>query len=238
MKILKNIGLSVLLLLMGSSLILLQACKDDDETVTPIDETIKDADGNVYHTIKIGTQTWMLENLKATKYRDGSAILNITDNNEWAGAGNLGTSAYCDYENNSSNSTTYGRLYNWYAVTDSRNLCPIGWHVPTDAEWTSLINYLGGDDVAGGKLKEAGSSHWLPPNQGANNSSGFTALPGGSRQIITGTFGGLREGASFWSQTSFNEELAFYRQLYYDQNTVGKIGFGKASGYSVRCIKD
>ncbi len=134
--------------------------------------TVSDIEGNTYKTIKIGTQTWMAENLKTTKYKDGSEIPNITNNG--------------DYDNNPANSETYGRLYNWYTVDDDKGVCPEGWHVPDDAEYTVLTDYLGGESVAGGKMKETGTEHWNSPNTGATNESGFTGLP-------RGVFFGIRQ---------------------------------------------
>lgn len=138
--------------------------------------TVTDYDGNVYQTVLIGDQCWMMENLKVTHYRNGDPIPHVTDGVTW---GNLTSGAYCNYNNDEGNVATYGRLYNWYAVDDSRNIAPAGWHVPSDAEWQTLVDYLGGDAVAGGKMKEAGTTHWASPNTGATNESGFTALPGG-----------------------------------------------------------
>jgi uncharacterized protein (TIGR02145 family) len=140
-------------------------------------QTVKDFEGNVYKTITIGTQTWMADNLRTTKYRNGDAIPEVTDSSAWI---NLITGAYCNYNNTRNNDTivSYGRFYNLYAVTDNRNICPTGWHVSTDAEWTTLTDYLGGASVAGDKLKEKGTTHWESPNAGATNEIGFTALPG------------------------------------------------------------
>ena len=150
--------------------------------------TITDVDNNLYNTVKIGTQVWMAENLKTTKYNDGTSIPNVTDNTVWSA---LITGAYCDYNNTPSISTTYGRMYNGYSVDNNiatkvasnggKNVCPTGWHVPSNAEWITLTSYLGGESVAGGKLKETGTMHWLTPNSGATNESGFTALAGGRR---------------------------------------------------------
>src|SRR4029078_12512714 len=155
-------------LFVGVFLILVISCKKDNETPA----TVTDIDGNVYHTVTIGTQVWMVENLKTTKYRNGDLIgttipatLDISSEStpkyQWA------------YKGEESNVATYGRLYTWYAVADSRNVCPTGWHVPSDAEWTTLTTYLGGESVAGGKLKENGTVHWESPNTGATNESGF-----------------------------------------------------------------
>lgn len=140
--------------------------------------TIKDMDNNNYNTVKIGNQIWMLENLKTTKYSNGNTIANISDSTLW-GTQTLG--AFCWYKNDKDKyKGTYGALYNWYAVKTGK-LCPSGWHVPTDAEWLTLGDYLGGEEVSGGKLKEVGTIHWRNPNNGATNESGFTALPGGIR---------------------------------------------------------
>ncbi|MDO8952800.1 MAG: fibrobacter succinogenes major paralogous domain-containing protein, partial [Draconibacterium sp.] len=154
-------------------------------------------DTTEYESVTIGTQVWMLKNLNVTTYRNGDAIYNVTDNTEWR---NLTTGAYCDYENSSIKADTYGRLYNWYAINDSRNIAPTGWHVATDGEWTTLINYLGGLNLAGGKLKEIGTSHWNTPNIGATNESGFTALPGGYRHYDGGSYD-LKNMGSFWSSS-------------------------------------
>ena len=146
-------------------------------TATLSGGTVVDIDGNVYNTVTIGTQVWMVENLKTTKYRNGDAIPNVTGNASWVA---LSTGAYCWYNNDAATyKATYGALYNWYAVGDSRNIAPSGWHVATDSEWTTLSTFLGGESIAGDKLKEIGTSHWLSPNTGATNSNGFTAFPGG-----------------------------------------------------------
>lgn len=142
--------------------------------------TVTDIDGNIYQTIKIGTQWWMAENLKVTHYRNGDSIPNVTDETAWS---NLTTGAYGNYNNDDDISNTYANLYNWYAVNDSRNIAPIGWHIPTDAEWQTLVDYLGGESVAGSKMKETGTEHWRSPNVGTTNESGFSALPGDYRGI-------------------------------------------------------
>jgi len=198
----------------------------------PPPDSIVNIDGIVYHTIKIGNQYWMIENLKVTRYRNGDAIQNEKDDDAWA---NLSTGAYCDYENNTSNSKTYGRLYNWYAVNDSRNICPAGWHVPTNDEWFTLTNLLGGDEVAAGKLKEAGIEHWLSPNEGATNETGFTALPGGYRDT-DGSFSDIGFSGDWWSSTLFIQGVAWERLLYYRSPGVYTHGNAIRSGFSVRCI--
>ncbi len=215
---------------MGFLLILTIGCKKDDNK-----STITDIDGNVYNTVTIGTQTWMAENLKVTKYRNGDAIPNVTNGNEWL---NLTTGAYCDYENAASNSVVYGKLYNWYAVADSRNIAPTGWHVASDDEWTTLTTFLGGVTVAGGKLKEKGTAHWISPNEGATNETGFTALPAGYRMNDGEIFYHLSSHAYFWSFTEDNGSDAWYRYLNSSYSNVYRYNYDKSGGFSVRCIKD
>jgi len=200
--------------------------------------TVTDIDGNVYITVKIGNQWWMAENLKVTNYRNGNAIANIIDNTQWF---NLTTGAYCSYNNDDNNISTYGLLYNWFAVVDAREISPAGWHVPTDGEWDTLVNYLGGNSIAGGKLKEAGTIHWSSPNTGATNESGFSAFPGGSRND-SGAFysgGGLSVSAYFWSsKEQINSPYAIYRNLQYTNPSISRNSNKKQFGLSVRCIKD
>ncbi|NNG01411.1 MAG: hypothetical protein HKM93_18620 [Desulfobacteraceae bacterium] len=196
--------------------------------------TVTDIDGNVYHTITIGTQVWMVENLGTTKYRDGTSIPNVTDNTTW---NNLTTGAYCDYKNTPSNSATYGRLYNWYAATDARNIAPTGWHVPTDAEWTTLTTHLGGERGTGGKLKEIGTTHWTSPNTGATNETGFTALPGGFRSR-NGTFNDIENNGGWWSTTEYDNTYSWHLYIGYNNNSAYRYFGDKELGVSVRCIKD
>jgi len=198
--------------------------------------TITDIDGNVYQTITIGSQVWMMENLKVTHYRNGDPIPNERDNTAWAG---LSTGAYCNYVNDEHNVATYGRLYNWYSVDDSRNIAPEGWHVPTDAEWQILVNYLGGGAVAGGKMKEAGTAHWNSPNTGATNESGFTGLPGEYRNYLGSFSSPMGNNAFFWSSTDDEgSAMAWFRSLHFDAGAIGQLIYGKQSGFSVRCVKD
>jgi uncharacterized protein (TIGR02145 family) len=198
-------------------------------------ETVTDVDGNVYHTITIGSQVWMLENLKTTKYRNGDPITNITSNSEWE---EMKTEAFCVYNNDPSNNNTYGLLYNWYAVMDPRNIAPPGWHVPSIEEWTNLVNYLGGKDHAGGKMKEEGTSHWKSPNEGATNSSGFTALPGGQRDWSYGEFMYISQSGYWWSTTDWGLGLAYMIEIDYIWDTVFIDWLYYCEGYSVRCVKD
>jgi len=230
------------LIAMGVLLMLTIGCKKDDVNILlPIQfnpdlsyETTTDIDGNVYRTIKIGTQTWMAENLKVTRYRNGDAIPNVIDSDEWR---YLTTGAYCDYENTASNSEVYGKLYNWYALADSRNIAPTGWHVASDAEWTTLTNFLGGEAVAGGKLKEKGTVHWQSPNKGATNETGFTALPAGFRHS-DGSVSKLGHNALLWSSSEYNDSYAWFRYLSYGSSYVDRYATYKVYGFSVRCIKD
>ncbi|MFA4907305.1 MAG: FISUMP domain-containing protein [archaeon] len=198
--------------------------------------SVIDIDGNVYRTVKIGNQMWMAENLRVSHYRNGDVIPNITDNMAW---NNLSTGALCDYNNDVNNVVTYGRLYNWYAVNDSRNIAPTGWHVPTDAEWQTLVNYLGGESVAvaGGKMKEVGTTHWQTPNTGATNESGFSALPGGHRDG-SGAYLGIGYGGYWWSATENNSSDAWSWSLGYGYSGIYRGDYDKRYGFSVRCVGD
>ena len=197
--------------------------------------TITDIDGNVYKTITIGRQTWMAENLKTTKYRNGDTIPNVTNGARW---GELVTGAYCWYSNDAANITNYGGLYNWYAIADSRNIAPIGWHVPTDADWSTLTDYLGGTSIAGGKLIEAGTSHWYSPNNSATNSTGFTALPGGFRNYRDGAFSSVGTNGNWWGSTALDVPYAWYRYLFFNTPSIYRSIYYKQFGFSVRCVKD
>jgi uncharacterized protein (TIGR02145 family) len=195
--------------------------------------TVTDIDGNVYNTVTIGTQVWMKENLKVTKYRNGDAIGTTT-----GGIPNDSSSKYqWAYDGNESNATIYGRLYTGYAATDTRGICPTGWHVPTDAEWTTLIDYLGGSGVAGGKMKEAGTTHWNSPNTGADNSSGFTGLPGGTR-FNDGTFYYMGYLGYWWSATDYDATRTWTSGLYSPNSAVNRDPIDKDRGFSVRCVGD
>jgi uncharacterized protein (TIGR02145 family) len=197
-------------------------------------QTVTDYDGNVYSTITIGSQIWMQGNLKVTHYRNGDAITNVTNFSNWW---NLTTGAYCNYNNDVNNATTYGILYNWHVVNDSRNIAPAGWHVPTDAEWTILTTFLGGENVAGGKLKETGINHWLSPNNGATNESGFTALPGGYRDN-TGTFSAIGVDCFWWSSSENSPYGAWSRRIDNISPSVNRLYSNESNGFSVRCLKD
>ncbi|MBU0713667.1 VCBS repeat-containing protein, partial [bacterium] len=208
----------------------------DEVFATPVETgTVTDIDGNVYRTVKIGDQWWMAENLKVTHYRNGDPIPNITDNTQWS---NLSTGAYCEYDNNPANIETYGRLYNWYAADDSRNIAPEGWHVPSDAEWQTLVDYLGGSSVAGGKMKETGTEYWNSPNTGATNESCFSALPGGYRTNL-GIYEILGSYAGFWSSTEATELSSHIRYLFDSNSEVYRgTGYDNQGAFSVRCVRD
>jgi len=204
--------------------------------------TMTDQQGNEYKTIVIGTQEWMAENLKTSIYRNGDAIANVTDNNEWT---LLTTGAWCYFNNDSQYECPYGKLYNWYAAADARNVCPVGWHVPSDAEWNVLIGYLdptyepnvsgAQDTIAGGKMKTVNG--WYEPNI-ATNESGFSGIPGDYRNF-SGEFNffGLSTGY-WWSVTEFNPYFAWYRYLYSSNSSVTRYPDNKFLGMSVRCVKD
>jgi hypothetical protein len=200
--------------------------------------------------VQIGTQIWMTKNLNVSKYSDGTPIPQVTDLLQWA---NMSTGAWCYYENITSLGNTFGKLYNWYAVVGIYNsasainpalrkkLAPSGWHVPTDTEWTQLTNYLGGEGLAGGKMKAIGmiedsSGFWQYPNGDANNESGFTGLPGGYRHF-SGKFH-FNGGYGFCWSSSENLPYAWFRMLSYYDGSHSRNYFSKRAGYSVRCVKD
>ena len=213
-------------------------------------EMLTDIDGNIYQTVTIGTQEWMAENLKVTRYRNGDPIPNVTSNPGW----NLTTKgAYCDYDNDADNVTNYGRLYNWYTVDDIRGIAPEGWHVPNDEELKQLEMYLGmnqsqADSIGwrgtdeGGKMKitgtiQEGDGLWYSPNTGATNESGFSALPGGYR-YNHGSFDNMIMLVIFWSSTEYDADDVWCRGLLFNNAGVYCSVFEKRSGFSVRCIKD
>lgn len=192
--------------------------------------SVKDADGNLYRTVKIGKQEWMAGNLKTTRYNNGDIIGTTVPANK-----NINGDKKLDYQwvydGKEENAGIYGRLYTWHAATDERGLCPRGWHLPSNDEWTALAASLGGVSLAGGKLKETGTSHWLTPNVGASGEAGFSAVPGGGR-LSDGTFNDFGTGAIWWSDTGDG----YY--LNYSDGYLHRYFFVKSSGFSVRCIKD
>ena len=222
----------ILTLLLG--IILLTGCTKDDKSNVTFEDL---------PSVVIGTQTWTSKNLDVTTYRDGTPIPQVTNPTEWA---NLTTGAWCYYNNDSANGTTYGKLYNWYAVagihdnnpnTPNKILAPTGWHVPTDEEWTKLTTYLGD----GGKMKEVGTIHWNDPNTGATNQSGFTALPGGNRHN-DGSFININTDGYWWSSTEqcLNCGYSWYREISYNGLGIYRNGNypANSNGLSVRCIMD
>lgn len=210
---------------------------------------VTDVDGNVYNTVRIGRQVWMKENLRTTKYSNGLPISLVENTEAWASLSNT-DKAYCFYNNDENNGVNYGLLYTWAAATNGegysalnpsgiQGICPNGWHIPSSAEWIQLYEYLGGSDIAGGKMKELGLDHWLYPNDGASNSSGFTALPSGYR-MMTGDFYGLGQFAYFWCTTE--NCLPCGPASWWLYSNVPDFYHGGSSyfnsGYSVRCIMD
>jgi uncharacterized protein (TIGR02145 family) len=193
--------------------------------------SMTDQEGNIYKTVTIGTQTWMAENLHTTKYNNGTAIPNVTVDSIWS---SHTSPAYCWYNNDAGYKVIYGALYNWYTVKTGK-LCPSGWHVSTDAEWTTLTTYLGGESVAGDKLKEIGTTHWsstFEGNEGATNESGFTALPGDMRDSY---FNGTHGGIGYWWSSSIEGN---YRQIWWDDSHIMSKEYMDYAGMSVRCLRD
>jgi uncharacterized protein (TIGR02145 family) len=203
--------------------------------------TVKDIDGNVYTTVTIWNQVWMVENLKTSRYRNGDPVDSITDVMQWL---NSTSGAWCCYNNNPLNGDRFGYLYNWYAVNDSRNLAPEGWHVATNEEWTILTDNLGGADHAGSKLKAAGirsgtdddSALCFADNEDATNVTGFTAYPGG-RLDATGQWMGAGESGFWWTSTQSGPD-AFMHHLDCGSISVGSGGAMMNNGFYVRCVKD
>lgn len=185
--------------------------------------------------IKIGTQTWAAKNLDVSSFRNGDAIPEAKTDAEWTAAGEDGKPAYCYYENDPAYGAKYGKLYNWYAVNDSRGLAPKGWHIPSDEEWTILTTYLGGENGAGAQMK---SSNGWKDNGNGSNSSGLVGLPGGFRDS-DGGFGNFGNFGYWWSSSEYYTNIAWYRFLYYNNGFVNSIYYrSKGCGFSVRCLED
>lgn len=197
--------------------------------------TIRDIDGNMYHYVTIGSQMWLVENLKTTHFLNGDPIPIVMDKDSWKV---LETGAYCFYDNDSLNVSEYGYLYNWHAVNDSRGLAPSGWRIATIDDWRTLIDYLGGELISSGKLKEKGTAHWDKPNEGASNEFGFTALPGGFRDYI-GNFYHQGYDGIWWSSTSYDDITAWFVRMNAETISIG-IGYAgrKKEGMAIRCVKD
>jgi uncharacterized protein (TIGR02145 family) len=194
--------------------------------------TVMDGDGNVYNTVKIGNQIWTAENLKTTKYVNGSDMINLTDNAAWA---TTGSPAYCWYNNEITNKDKYGALYNWEAVRSGK-LEPDGWHIPTYEEVEILLTHLGGSEIAGGKLKETGTTHWTDPNTGATNETGFSGRPNGKR-TETGAFQYAAYFGYIWTSTPY-DPYSWYFSLQYATSRSDLQPAWPASGYGIRLIKD
>jgi uncharacterized protein (TIGR02145 family) len=203
--------------------------------------TVTDQDGNNYYTIQIGDQVWMAQNLRTTRYRNGDPIPNVTDGSDW---GQLVSGAYSNAPAASVN--VYGRLYNWFAVNDARCVCPTGWHVPTESDWSALINYLDPangingyySETAGGTMKSTGTQYWFEPNTDATNVSGFSGLPGGGRGYPNGSFDDLGFYGGWWSASESGAEYAWGRYLGDNAAGVYRSEDNKGSGFSVRCLRD
>ena len=229
------------LIIMSTLLLLTNSCEKDDDTAPAEPETeteteteigtLTDIDGNIYNTIKIGNQWWMAENLKTIKYNDDTSIPIVTDNDVWY---NLTTPGYCWYNNDAETyKATYGALYNFHTVNTGK-LCPTGWHVPTYTEWETLITFLGGKDLAGGKLIEKGTAHWVATNDEVTNESGFTALPGGFRML---GFSKINE-RGYWMMRKDFDDQNLSRLLLLPGGTIDIWRSTSNMGYSVRCVKD
>lgn len=201
---------------------------------TPVAEKKKSASLNSLQEIKIGVQTWDARNLNVTHFRNGDSIPQAGTPEEWEKAGNLEKPAWCFYNNDTANGGKYGKLYNWYAVNDKRGLAPNGWHVPADTEWAKLTDYLGGEAVAGSKMKS--NTGWNDNGNGSNT-NGFTALPGGYR-FKNGVCNAIGYFASWWSSTESYTYSAWFRSLRYDDGGIYRNNYGKGDGFSVRCLRD
>lgn len=211
----------------------------------PESPTVTDIDGNVYRNVQIGNQCWMAENLKTTRYNDGTDISNVADNTAWT---QLSTGAWCNYEDDPANDVFYGKLYNWYAAAIP-NICPIGWHVPTDTEWQQLeaalgmpagelgqVGYRGAAQNVGGRMKS--TAIWNEPNTGASNQSGFLGYPGGSRRYDSGTSNFIGNFGFWWSASGAGSDLAWSRGLNTDEARVSRFNNFKRNGYCLRCVRD
>jgi len=228
----KRLILLRLLTLSVLALLMLNSCRKEKD----IPATITDVDGNVYHTVIIGNQVWLKENLQTTRYRNGDLLvttnpstLNIT--------GEISPKYQWAVNGNEANVDVYGRLYTWYAANDSRGLCPAGWHLPSDEEWTTFTDFLGGLQIAGAALKEEGTLHWLSPNAGATNETGFTALPAGCR-YYSGGFDDLTKYAYWWASSTSTTDVGWVRATWYETGEVLSFTSNMKHGFSVRCLMD
>ncbi len=205
---------------------------------------VSDFDGNVYPSVTNCNQTWTAKNLNVSHYRNGDVIPQVTDSAQWA---NLTTGAWCYYNNDPAMGVVYGKLYNWYAVNDSRGLAPTGWHVPTDGEWNKLVKCIDNNtdtstvgwqnSTAGGAMKETGTTHWITPNTGATNSSGYYGLPGGIRSE-NGQYNLISNRGYWWTSTETNATDAWYRPLHNFTTDIPRNYSYKRCGFSLRLVKD
>jgi uncharacterized protein (TIGR02145 family) len=226
------------IILLASVFFTVIACKKEENTNTPASattnsETVKDVDGNSYKTVKIGNQTWMAENLRVSKYNDGTSIPVVTDKKAWEA---LKTPAMSEYDNSSSNGATYGKMYNFYTVSTNK-VCPTGWHVPSDQEWLTMINFLGGDSIAGNKMKAIDNTLWTNLSSNSTNSSGFSGLPGGNRWA-DGVFDGLTRHTTWQTSTEADSTSSFGRYIGNSSANVGRSWTSKRYGLYIRCLKD
>jgi uncharacterized protein (TIGR02145 family) len=215
-----------------SMIVLFVACSKDSPKQTLTNTDMIDIDGNIYKSVVLGNQCWITKNLNVSKYRNGDIIPQVSDPLEWK---NLTTGAWCYYEDKTENGVVYGKLYNWYAVHDSRSLAPQGWHIPIDGEWYSLSEFLGGKVLAGGKMKTIDG--WAIPNEGATNESDFLALPGGVRNEV-GNFGLINTCGIWWSNSDKGVDIAWARSLKNDTSEAISLSYDMKCGFSVRCVKD
>jgi uncharacterized protein (TIGR02145 family) len=204
--------------------------------------SMTDQEGNVYKTIVIGTQEWMAENLNTSIYRNGDSIPTGLSNADWENTINTQQGAWAYYNNDASYACPYGKLYNWYACADARELCPVGWHVPTYTEWMVLTDFLGGEAISGGKMKttgtiDAATGLWLSPNTGANNSSGFSGAPGGARDF-NGGYDLIGDCGLWWSSSESDAYVPWSHLLFYLGGNASLGGSAKQCGFSVRCLRD
>jgi uncharacterized protein (TIGR02145 family) len=225
-----NVRISSYTIILVALVTLGMSCNKKDNPPDPV----TDIEGNIYKTVRIGDQVWMSENLKTSTFSDGTEIPDVTDAIAW---NELTTQGLCWYNNEEvSNRDTYGALYNYYSVISGK-LCPEGWHIPSRDDWQQLRNVLGDTLTGGGKLKEVGTLHWKTPNTGADNSTGFSALPSGIR-YFDGTFNSVSYFTSFWSSTEYNDNKGWYLSLYFSDAIAGMNKSSKKNGFSVRCIMD
>jgi len=235
-----------LLSIITLSAILFGCSTQNPNPINNSNNSVTDIDGNIYPTVQMCNQVWTAKNLNVSHYRNGDVIPQVTDSITWA---NLTTGAWCYYENNTSNGLIYGKLYNWYAVNDPRGLAPIGYHIPSDMEWNVVINCLGGGNSAAGYMKEVSFIHWGNPGNGyngGNNSSGFTALPGGFRldssyelgNMLYGVFDNVQTGGFWWTSTDTNSPSAWVYDMAFESDGIERYDAGKAWGFSVRCVKN